>query len=71
MRPSSEWRQVREGPLSDVGLGYLDLAGTTCYTIALPGWKSGFRAGFRPDPSRESFKIWALLTAFGQPEGRL
>ncbi len=27
-----------------------------CYSIVLPGRKSGFRARFRPDSSRESFK---------------
>ncbi len=30
---------------------------TLCYTIVLPGRKSVFRAGFRPDSSRESLKI--------------
>ena len=34
-----------------------------CYTIVLPGRKSGFRAGFRPDSSRERLKI-------GRPAGR-
>ena len=28
-----------------------------CYAIVLPGRKSVFRAGFRPESSRESFKI--------------
>ena len=30
---------------------------TLCYAIVLPGRKSVFRAGFRPDSSRESIKI--------------
>ncbi len=30
---------------------------TVCYAIVLSGRKSGFRAGFRPDSSRESLKI--------------
>ena len=34
-----------------------------CYAMVLPGRKSGFRAGFRPDSSRDSFKI-------GPPAGR-
>ncbi len=36
---------------------------TLCYAIVLPGRKSGFRAGFRPDYIRESLKI-------GPPAGR-
>ncbi len=32
-------------------------AGALCYAIALPGRESVFRAGFRPDSSRESFFI--------------
>ena len=36
---------------------------TRCYAIVLPGRKSGFRAGFRPDSNRESLKI-------GPPSGR-
>ena len=28
-----------------------------CYAIGLPGRKSGFRAGFRPDSIRESLKL--------------
>ena len=36
---------------------------TSCYAIMLPGRKSGFRAGFRPDSNRESLKI-------GPPAGR-
>ena len=30
---------------------------TLRYAIVLPGQKSGFRAGFRPDSNRESIKI--------------
>ena len=30
---------------------------TLCYAIVLPGRKSGFRAGFRPDSIRESIEI--------------
>ncbi len=30
---------------------------TPCYTIVLPGRKSGFRAGFQPDSSQVSLKI--------------
>ncbi len=30
--------------------------GTLCFAIALPGRKSGFRAGFRPDSNRETSK---------------
>ncbi len=30
---------------------------TLCYAIVLPGWKSCFRAGFRPDSNRENMKI--------------
>ena len=33
------------------------------FAIVLPAWKAGFRARFRPDSSRESFKI-------GHPAGR-
>ncbi len=30
---------------------------TLCYAIALPGWKSGFRAGFLQESCRESINI--------------
>ncbi len=33
------------------------LCSTLRYAIVLPGQKSGFRAGFRPDANRESIKI--------------
>ncbi len=33
---------------------------TLCYAIVLPGRKSGFRAGFRPDSTRENIKIGLL-----------
>ncbi len=36
---------------------------TLCYAIVLPGRNSDFRAGFRPDSSRDSLKI-------GCPSGR-
>ncbi len=32
-------------------------ATTLCYALVLPGWKSVFRAGFRPDSDREDVKI--------------
>ncbi len=36
-----------------------------CYAmVLLPGWKPGFRTGFRPDSHRENFKI-------GPPAGRM
>jgi hypothetical protein len=35
----------------------MNLAHTLGYAIVLPGWKSGFWAGLRPDSGRESFKI--------------
>jgi hypothetical protein len=37
---------------------------TLCYTIVLPGRKSGFRAGFRPECYRENIEIGP----FGRPE---
>ncbi len=30
---------------------------TLCYAVLLPGWKSGFRAGFHQDSGRENIKI--------------
>ena len=33
------------------------LTRTLCYPIVFPGRKSGFRAGFRPDSSRENIKV--------------
>ncbi len=39
-----------------IGVG-ASLGGTLCYAIVLPGRKTGFRAGFRPDSSRESLKL--------------
>ncbi len=39
------------------------LHNTLCYAIVFPGRNSGLRFGFRPDSSRESFKI-------GPPAGR-
>ncbi len=36
---------------------YFTLLNTLCYAIMLPGRKSGFRAGFRPDYNRENLKI--------------
>ena len=41
------------GPRASPGPG----GGTLCYAIVLPGRKSGFRAGFRPDSSRGNLKI--------------
>ena len=43
-----------EGPLDQRRADY---SHTLCYAIVLPGRKSVFRAGFRPDSSRESLNI--------------
>ncbi len=37
--------------------GSIVLVFTLCYAIVLPGRKTGFRAGFRPDYCRERLKI--------------
>ncbi len=42
---------------------------TLCYAIVLPGWKSGFRAGFRSESSRESLKI-GPPAGLRQPQGQ-
>ena len=41
---------------------------TLCYAIVFPDRKSGFRAGFRPDSSRESFKIGPPAAQLGRQE---
>ena len=51
------------GPPDFAAADNYGLQRTLCYAIVLPGRKSGFRAGFRPDSSRESIKI-------GPPAGR-
>ena len=45
------------------------LPSRTWTKTSLPGWKSCFRAGFRPDSNRESFKIPVVLQGAGSGEG--
>ncbi len=60
-------RQAEIQPGSPIS-GPQKLLRSVCYAILLPGWKSGFRAGFRPDSSRRSLKYHPSLAMLVLPE---